>query len=106
LGKDGAKNLILEHAILQVKPGLHGEFEAAMRTAAPLIAASEGFLGLEVLPNLKAPGCYLLLVKWTSVEAHEVGFRGSERYQQWKALLHRFCDPFPTVEHYGTSIVG
>ncbi|MCP3291751.1 antibiotic biosynthesis monooxygenase, partial [Aeromonas hydrophila] len=25
---------------------------------------------------------------------------GSPQYQQWKALLHHFYDPFPTVEHY------
>jgi heme-degrading monooxygenase HmoA len=96
--------LITEHAILQVKPGQHTAFELAMRQAAPLIAASEGFLGLDVLPCVETPGRYLLLVRWTSVEAHEQGFRGSERYQQWKALLHGFYDPFPLVEHYGTSI--
>ena len=98
--------MILEHAILEVKPGQHAAFEVAMKSAAPLIAASEGFLGLEVLPCLEKPGRYLLLVKWTSVEAHEVGFRGSERYQQWKALLHGFYDPFPLVQHYGASVVA
>ncbi len=77
-----------------------------MREAAPLIAASDGFLSLDVLPCLETAGRYLLLVKWTSVEAHEVGFRGSDRYQQWKALLHRFYEPFPVVQHYGASIVG
>jgi heme-degrading monooxygenase HmoA len=97
--------LIIEHAVLEVKPGLQAEFEAAMQQAVPLISASDGFLGIEVLPCIEAPGRYLLLVKWTSVEAHEVGFRGSDRYQQWKALLHRFYEPFPVVQHYGTSIV-
>jgi len=29
-----------------------------------------------------------------------VGFRTSPQYQEWKALLHHFYDPFPTVEHY------
>lgn len=98
--------MILEHAVLEVKPGLYEAFETAMRQAVPLISASEGFLGIEVLPCIEAPGRYLLLVKWTSVEAHEVGFRGSDRYQQWKALLHGFYDPFPLVQHYGASIVA
>lgn len=26
--------------------------------------------------------------------------RGSARYAQWKALLHHFYDPFPTVQHF------
>lgn len=34
------------------------------------------------------------------VEDHTVGFRGSEQYQRWRALLHHFYDPFPTVEHF------
>ena len=97
--------MILEHAVLEVKPGQHAAFEAAMKQAVPLIAASEGFHGIEVLPCLETPGRYLLLVKWESVEAHEVGFRGSDRYQQWKALLHGFYEPFPLVQHYGANVV-
>ena len=43
---------------------------------------------------------YLLLVRWESIEAHEVGFRRSSQYQEWKRLLHHFYDPFPTVFHF------
>jgi hypothetical protein len=35
-----------------------------------------------------------------------VGFRGSERYQTWKHLLHRFYTPFPLVEHFGDPVVS
>jgi heme-degrading monooxygenase HmoA len=38
----------------------------------------------------------MLLVRWESVENHEVGFRKSEQYQEWRHLLHHFYDPFPT----------
>jgi heme-degrading monooxygenase HmoA len=96
--------LITEHAILDVKPMQHHAFESAMGKAVSLISSSDGFLGIEVLPCIEKPGRYLLLVKWTDIQAHEVGFRGSERYQQWKALLHGFYDPFPVVQHYGASI--
>jgi heme-degrading monooxygenase HmoA len=97
--------MILEHAILEVKAGQEAAFEAAMKTAAPLIAASDGFLGLDVKPCVEKSGRYLLLVQWTSVEAHEKGFRGSDRYLKWKALLHGFYEPFPVVQHYGASII-
>ena len=43
---------------------------------------------------------YLVLVNWRALEDHAVGFRGSAEYQRWKALLHHFYDPFPTVEHF------
>lgn len=42
----------------------------------------------------------MLLVSWESLEDHTVGFRESEQYKEWKALLHHFYDPFPIVEHY------
>ena len=97
--------MILELAILSVRPSQGTAFERAMAEATPLIAATPGFLGMEVRPCLEATGRYLLLVRWRSVEDHETGFRGSERYQRWKALLHHFYDPFPTVEHYGEPVV-
>jgi hypothetical protein len=33
-----------------------------------------------------------------------VGFRTSPQYQEWKALLHHFYDPFPIVEHFGIPL--
>jgi heme-degrading monooxygenase HmoA len=92
--------MILEHAVLEVKPGETDEFESAMRDALPLISASDGFRGIEVRRCIEDRGRYLLLVKWDSVEAHDPGFRGSDHYPRWKELLHRFYDPFPTVQHY------
>lgn len=38
--------------------------------------------------------------EWVTLEDHTQGFRGSAQYQEWRALLHHFYDPFPTVEHY------
>ena len=43
---------------------------------------------------------YLLLVWWDTLEDHTEGFRGSDDYQEWRALLHHFYEPFPKVEHY------
>ena len=97
--------MILESAMLSVKPGQNAAFEAAMAEARPLIAASPGFLGIEVRPCLERPGNYLLLVRWARLEDHTEGFRGSDRYEQWRALLHHFYDPFPIVEHFADSII-
>lgn len=96
--------MILESAVLDVKPGQAAAFEAAMAAARPLIAASPGFRGIEVRPCLEREGRYLLLVWWERLEDHTEGFRGSARYRDWKALLHHFYEPFPTVEHYGAPI--
>jgi heme-degrading monooxygenase HmoA len=98
--------MILEHAILNVKAGEGAAFEAALGDALPLIKATPGFIRLEVKPCLETANRYLLLVEWQSLEAHTAGFRGSDRYPKWRALLHHFYDPFPVVEHYGDAVVA
>lgn len=92
--------MIFEHAILPVKPGQESEFEQAFAVARTLIEASPGFLGLTLSRGIENPGRYLLLVRWESVEAHEVGFRGSPAYQEWRTMLHHFYEPAAQVEHF------
>jgi len=96
--------MILEAAILNVRPGQEAAFESAIRAAKPLIAATPGFVDIDVQRCLERPSHYLLLVRWETLEDHTVGFRQSERYQEWRKALHHFYDPFPVVEHYGESV--
>jgi heme-degrading monooxygenase HmoA len=98
--------MILEAAILNVKQGQEEAFEAAMRAAKPLIAATPGFEGIEVRRSLETPSNYLLLVQWEKLEDHTIGFRQSARYQEWRKALHHFYQPMPVVEHYAASIVA
>jgi len=98
--------MILESAILDVRPGQTEAFEAAMHKARPLIAATPGFISIAVRRCIEKPSRYLLLVEWETLEAHTIGFRQSARYQEWRALLHHFYEPFPTVEHFAVDIAG
>jgi heme-degrading monooxygenase HmoA len=91
---------VLEHALLDVVPGRGDDFERAFEQARPLIAASPGFRWLQLERCVERPSQYLLLVGWDRLEDHTEGFRGSDRYERWKELLHHFYDPFPLVEHY------
>jgi heme-degrading monooxygenase HmoA len=92
--------VVLEIAVLDVVPGRAREFEAAFGRAAPLLAATEGYMSHELRRCHERESRYLLLVRWRRLEDHTEGFRGSERYREWSRLLHPFYDPFPTVEHY------
>ncbi|NJL87150.1 MAG: antibiotic biosynthesis monooxygenase [Leptolyngbyaceae cyanobacterium SM1_1_3] len=92
--------MILEVAILNVKPGLTSEFEAAFATAAAIIASSPGYLSHELQRCLETTNRYILLVRWQTLEDHTIGFRQSPQYQEWHSLLHHFYQPFPVVEHY------
>jgi len=92
--------MILEVAPLIVRPGSEAQFEAAFREAQAIIAAMPGYVSHELQRCLERPNEYVLLVRWQTLEAHEVGFRGSAQYAEWKRLLHHFYDPFPVVKHY------
>lgn len=92
--------MILEVAILNIRPGQSDAFEAAFREAAPIIASIPGYISHELQKCIEAPDRYILLAQWETLEAHTVGFRSSPQYQDWKKLLHHFYDPFPTVEHF------
>jgi heme-degrading monooxygenase HmoA len=92
--------MILESATLDVRPGQEPQFEAAFGSAKAIIASMPGFISLELHRCLERRGRYLLLVRWRTLEDHTTGFRESAQYQQWRALLHHFYDPFPVVEHH------
>jgi heme-degrading monooxygenase HmoA len=92
--------MVLEQAVLDVKPGQEPEFEAAFDRAKPLIASMPGFLSLVIQRGLERPSRYLLLVEWARLEDHTEGFRSSPEYEEWRRLLHHFYEPFPAVEHF------
>ena len=92
--------MILEVAILDVIPGQELEFQATFTEASSIISSMQGYVSHQLQRCLETQNRYILLVHWETLEAHTVGFRGSEEYQEWKKLLHHFYDPFPTVEHY------
>ncbi|MBC7879550.1 MAG: antibiotic biosynthesis monooxygenase [Anaerolineales bacterium] len=92
--------MILEVAILDVIVGQEDNFESAFAKASSIISSMSGYISHQLQKCMEKENRYLLLVQWESLEAHTVGFRSSEKYQEWKKLLHHFYDPFPVVQHY------
>jgi heme-degrading monooxygenase HmoA len=97
--------VILEVAALDIRHGREEDFEAAFAEAHPIISSMNGFVSLELQRCVERQNRYILLVRWRSLQDHTIGFRQSPQYLRWKALLHHFYDPFPTVEHY-TPVAG
>jgi 2-hydroxychromene-2-carboxylate isomerase len=92
--------MILEVAILDVKPAETGDFEASFARAVSILRAAPGHVSHELRRCTEKPNRYVLLVRWRALEDHVEGFRKSAAYLEWKRLLHHFYDPFPTVEHF------
>lgn len=97
--------MILEVAVLDVKPGQESAFETAFETAQGILSRREGYVSHQLQRCLEQKNRYILLVYWRRLEDHILGFRESAEYQQWRTLLHHFYAPFPTVQHY-VSVSG
>jgi len=96
--------MILEVAILDVKAEKVDQFETTFKEASKIISSMKGYISHELQKCMETQNRYILLVKWETLDDHTVGFRESDEYQEWKALLHHFYDPFPLVEHYESII--
>lgn len=92
--------MIIEHVHLQIKPEQSQAFEEAFKLAKEFIYPMSGLNAVQLIKNIQDEHRYILLVFWDKLEDHTEGFRQSAEYQQWKALLHPFYDPMPTVEYY------
>lgn len=92
--------MVVEHAELTVEAGREQEFQEVFGKAREVLAEADGFRWAELLSCVERPRVFLLLVGWDSVEAHTAGFRESERFARWRALVGPFFAAPPAVEHY------
>ncbi|WP_428312842.1 antibiotic biosynthesis monooxygenase family protein [Hydrocarboniphaga sp.] len=91
--------MILEHAILSIRPGSEASFEAAFPRAILHLAGSGGYISHALRRSIETPNRYHLLVYWQTLEDHTEGFRGSVSFVQWRAIISPFSDAPPVVEH-------
>jgi heme-degrading monooxygenase HmoA len=92
--------MILEVATLNIKAGMKLEFEYNFTEASSILEAMSGYISHELKKCIEKENQYILLVNWKTLEDHEIGFRKSSEYENWKKLLHHFYEPFPEVLHY------
>jgi heme-degrading monooxygenase HmoA len=97
--------MILELADFRIVPGRQAEFdEAIVRGIGTVLSKAKGFRGWQVHKGIESPERYLLMIRWDTLEDHTVGFRGSELFTQWRAIVGPFFAQPPQVEHY--TLVG
>jgi len=92
--------MILEFALLTIRPGTERQFEAAFPAAISVLGGSRGYLSHELRRSMETPNRYALIVQWQTLEDHTVGFRGSPAFTQWRALIGPYFDSPPVVEHF------
>jgi heme-degrading monooxygenase HmoA len=94
--------MILELAILDIKATELASFENVLPNAKAVISQAKGFVSIEFKKCIETVGKYVLLIHWETLEDHTVGFRESDLFTQWRAIIGPFFNSPPFVEHYET----
>jgi heme-degrading monooxygenase HmoA len=92
--------MVLEHALITVRPDSHDEFQVAVTRARDVISAAPGFRSFALHRGIESPDRYLLIVGWETLEDHTVGFRGSPAFAEWRSHIGPYFDGQPEVDHY------
>lgn len=92
--------MVLEIADILITPGGEDAFAAAYRTARSILATTPGCGSVRMVQGIESPSLFRLLVEWDSVEAHEVNFRATDRFTQWRGHIGPYFAGTPVVEHF------
>lgn len=91
--------MVLEVADIHVRPGTQEQFLIAYRGARDVLATADGCRSVRMTQCVETPTRFVLLVEWDSVDAHEQGFRATDRFTAWRAAIGPFFAQPPLVEH-------
>lgn len=92
--------MILEVAVMTVKPECIKDFEAAFPKAAAISASCEGYISHEIERCIETKGKYYYMIRWESVEAHEKNFRQTPKRQQFRDAIGQYWANPPQAEHF------
>jgi Antibiotic biosynthesis monooxygenase len=77
--------MILEHAILPVRPGSESDFEEAFRIARPLISQQPGFRSLSISRSIESPNHRAALIDRRGMLGRAEGNLERSRMTSWAA---------------------
>jgi heme-degrading monooxygenase HmoA len=98
--------MFTELAELRIKPGTDAEFLAAITQAAPLFQRARGCTSMRLEKRVEDADGYLLVVGWETLDDHNIHFRNSDDFQQWRQLVGGFFADAPTVTHIRPAVHG
>lgn len=93
--------MIIELAFIEVKPGTGHDFEVAVNRAVDtVLKKSPGYLSFVLRKSTDIDNNYSFQIKWETLEHHTVGFRESDLFPQWRAIIGEYFAKPPYVEHW------
>jgi heme-degrading monooxygenase HmoA len=92
--------MILETALIHIKPGQETEFLVALESAKEVLAGAIGWKSISVKQGIERNSTFLLQIEWETLENHTIDFREGPLFAQWRAIIGPFFDSAPDVEHW------
>jgi len=89
--------MVLEVAIFDVTDP--DGFAAAYQSVREVISGAHGCRSVRMTRGIETPTCFILMVEWDSVQAHE-DFRAAESFATWRGAIGPFFASPPQVEHF------
>jgi heme-degrading monooxygenase HmoA len=96
--------MITEIADIRVKPEDQTAFAAAIaRAIETVLSQAKGYRRHTVYASQETPGRFVLQIEWDTLEDHTVGFRQSDLFAQWRAIIGPYFAQPPHVEHFDVT---
>ncbi len=77
------------------------EFEAAMAAQVRLLfIEAPGCMDIALIRSIEHPASYRLLIDWRTIDDHMVGFRNSDAFPKWRALVTPFLSGGLSMQHF------
>lgn len=95
-----------ESAIFTIIEGREEEFERAVAQSVRHFQNATGARTMVLKRSTERTNVYHLSIRWESLEDHTIGFRESEAYEKWRALVGKFFANDPQVEHLTEVLTG
>jgi quinol monooxygenase YgiN len=97
--------MVIEYIRYKVAPSERQELVAAYTQAADLLKASPYCLAYELSECEEEAGQFMLRIEWTSTQEHLDGFRKSELFPPFFALVKGFFSQIQEMRHYQLTSV-
>ena len=87
----------------RIEPGQEDAFIQAYRHAGTILERSPECLGYEILRGEEEPQLFAVIIRWTSTERHEQGFRKSAEFGPFFAAVKPFFNAIQEMKHYASQ---
>jgi hemoglobin len=98
--------MIVEYIRYQIPAAQHDEFLAAYGAAGDDLAAAPECLSYEIAHGIEEADNFIVRIEWTSVEAHEQGFRKGPHFPGFFAKVKPYFAAIREMKHYQITAEG